>query len=87
MDESKQDQHSQKGVKIDITEGGEASPVDFADIKADSDTETSATETSAPETNEEISELDKVAKERDDYLHHLQRLQAEFDNYRKRTNK
>jgi molecular chaperone GrpE len=30
-------------------------------------------------------ELSRVAAERDDYLGHLQRLQAEFDNYRKRV--
>jgi molecular chaperone GrpE len=34
---------------------------------------------------EQVDELAAVAKERDDYLDALQRLKAEFDNYRKRT--
>ena len=41
-----------------------------------------------PETPEEPEELDALAavtKERDDYLDALQRLKAEFDNYRKRV--
>ena len=33
----------------------------------------------------EPSELDRVSEERDQYLDALQRLKAEFDNYRKRT--
>jgi molecular chaperone GrpE len=34
---------------------------------------------------EVVDELAQVAKERDDYLDALQRLKAEFDNYRKRV--
>ena len=34
---------------------------------------------------EELAELAVVAKERDEYLDALQRLKAEFDNYRKRV--
>jgi hypothetical protein len=34
---------------------------------------------------EEVSELEAVQKERDELLDTLQRLQAEFDNYRKRA--
>jgi molecular chaperone GrpE len=34
---------------------------------------------------EEIDELAAVARERDEYLDRLQRLKAEFDNYRKRS--
>src|SRR2546421_8506845 len=32
-----------------------------------------------------VDELDAVTRERDDYLDRLQRLKAEFDNYRKRA--
>ena len=46
------------------------------------------------ENREEKSELDALKKQAEDkealakgYLEHLQRLQAEFDNYRKRTDK
>jgi molecular chaperone GrpE len=34
---------------------------------------------------EEVDELQETARERDEYLDALQRLKAEFDNYRKRT--
>jgi molecular chaperone GrpE (heat shock protein) len=34
---------------------------------------------------EQVDELAAVAKERDEYLDALQRLKAEFDNYRKRV--
>jgi molecular chaperone GrpE len=37
-----------------------------------------------PVTADEGDELARVAAERDEYLSHLQRTQAEFDNYRKR---
>ncbi len=39
------------------------------------------------ELSEELVELAKVKQERDEYLNHLKRLQAEFDNFRKRTQK
>jgi molecular chaperone GrpE len=38
-----------------------------------------------PETPEQPDPLAAVTKERDDYLDALQRLKAEFDNYRKRV--
>jgi molecular chaperone GrpE len=34
---------------------------------------------------EDVTELTKLAAERDEYLDTLRRLQADFDNYRKRT--
>jgi molecular chaperone GrpE len=37
------------------------------------------------ETVEEVDALAAVTRERDDYLDNLQRLKAEFDNYRKRA--
>ena len=62
-------------------------------------TATEAAEATAAEAADEIAEpvgrplvagspgdtLLEVVAERDDYLEHLQRLQAEFDNYRKRV--
>ncbi len=66
--------------------------------QADAQRDEAADETAA-ETADEIAEpagrppaagspddtLTAVVAERDDYLEHLQRLQAEFDNYRKRV--
>jgi len=37
------------------------------------------------EVQTEVDELSAVTQERDDYLDRLQRLKAEFDNYRKRA--
>jgi molecular chaperone GrpE len=37
------------------------------------------------ENTQEVQELEALAKERDELLDTLQRLQAEFDNYRKRA--
>jgi molecular chaperone GrpE len=45
---------------------------------------TASREASAPSV-ETTPELERVIAERDDYLDHLRRLQAEFDNYRKRV--
>ena len=46
----------------------------------------SASPAPAPEVvDEPADELAQVAGERDEYLDHLRRLQAEFDNYRKRV--
>lgn len=39
------------------------------------------------ETSEEVSETRTVEQERDEYLDALQRLKAEFDNYRKRVHR
>ena len=38
-----------------------------------------------PEQGEPLDELAEARKERDEYLDALQRLKAEFDNYRKRV--
>jgi molecular chaperone GrpE len=38
-----------------------------------------------PEVVEEVDELAEVTRQRDEYLDALQRLKAEFDNYRKRV--
>ena len=52
----------------------------------DARTEEEVVETpETPETPQEPDVLAAVTKERDDYLDALQRLKAEFDNYRKRV--
>jgi molecular chaperone GrpE len=38
-----------------------------------------------PAEGSEVSELDRARAQADEYLDHLRRLQAEFDNYRKRV--
>ena len=43
-----------------------------------------AAETGPEAAAEQPSEIDQLRAERDEYLSHLQRTQAEFDNYRKR---
>jgi molecular chaperone GrpE len=47
--------------------------------------ESSADEQQAEEVPTPVDELTFVTKERDEYLDALQRLKAEFDNYRKRV--
>ena len=42
-------------------------------------------ETGPEEATPEVDPLEQVTRERDEYLDALQRLKAEFDNYRKRT--
>lgn len=37
------------------------------------------------EEQQEVDEVEQLAKERDEYLDALQRLKAEFENYKKRT--
>lgn len=49
------------------------------------ETESDATAESATATVGVVDELAQVKSERDEYLDHLRRLQAEFDNYRKRV--
>jgi molecular chaperone GrpE len=63
-----------------VTGVGSTEPAENAD---DARTEEEVVET--PETPEEPDVLAAVTKERDDYLDALQRLKAEFDNYRKRV--
>jgi molecular chaperone GrpE len=42
-------------------------------------------EEQAPDAAEEVDELTAATRERDEYLDTLQRVKAEFDNYRKRA--
>jgi len=48
-------------------------------------TEEHAERQEVEEQAEEVDGLDAVTRERDEYLDRLQRLKAEFDNYRKRA--
>lgn len=48
-------------------------------------TEEAATAGASEQQTSDAEELVRVAKERDEYLDALQRLKAEFDNYRRRT--
>jgi molecular chaperone GrpE len=43
------------------------------------------TDEHAEQEVQEVDELAALTQERDDYLDRLQRLKAEFDNYRKRA--
>jgi molecular chaperone GrpE len=71
-----------KEEELTVCEEESESQTESADFGADK-------ESSAPseEAHEAVAELAKAWQERDEYLNHLQRLQAEFDNYRKRTQK
>src|SRR5437667_1735148 len=40
-----------------------------------------------PVEQQEVDELEQLTKERDEYLDALQRLKAEFENYRKRVSR
>jgi molecular chaperone GrpE len=58
------------------SEGGAADPIDV-DALAPADLEALATDT--------LDRLEAVTAERDDYLDRLRRLQADFENYKKRS--
>src|SRR5437870_2072370 len=63
-------------------EGRERRPVKVTDkrrVRADQDTEAEAPHTAGSD------EIDAARKAADEYRDHLQRLKAEFDNYRKRV--
>ncbi|HVE94288.1 MAG TPA: nucleotide exchange factor GrpE [Acidimicrobiales bacterium] len=51
----------------------------------DSSTASAGAEELADEISAEFSELDGLIRERDEYLDSLRRLQADFENYRKRV--
>jgi molecular chaperone GrpE len=59
--------------------GGEALAVDEAVEEAEE-----AIAEDVSELAEDVSELDHLTVERDDYLNQLRRLQADFENYKKR---
>lgn len=65
--------HDKHKIKVEAAEQQQAEPESQPEARADGDCE------------ELSAELDAVTQQRDDYLDHLRRLQAEFDNYRKRV--
>jgi molecular chaperone GrpE len=81
MTDRKHTTHDQKRAKADETAAAKAAETAAAAHDADL-TEASVAEVEAPTI---VDELAAVTKERDDYLDHLRRLKAEWDNYRKRV--
>ena len=58
-----------------------------ADVSAGADAEAAAdraAEVAAAEVEEDLGELARVSQQRDEYLDALRRLQADFENYKKR---
>ncbi len=82
-------------INIETDDGKEASATEAVSSKAES----SEPVTDAPYVNDNTGEADKSAEttvdaketglesKNKEYLDHLQRLQAEFENYKRRTNK
>jgi molecular chaperone GrpE len=54
-----------------------------ADVAPDTEADTAA-EVAAAEVEEDLDELTRVSHQRDEYLDALRRLQADFENYKKR---
>ncbi len=76
-----------KGQNLDIKEGSQNGGKITPDVEA-KESETSNVKNLKPDENTlNPEDIEKIIHERDDYLKHLQRLQAEFDNYRKRIQK
>jgi molecular chaperone GrpE len=87
MTDRKHTTHDQKRAKADEAAAAKAgrqaadAPADGADAQTDAP-EARIAEAAAPTVADELA---AVTKERDDYLDHLRRLKAEWDNYRKRV--
>ncbi|MBV9663608.1 MAG: nucleotide exchange factor GrpE [Actinobacteria bacterium] len=62
----------------------DAAAAEAADVVAQAEAAL-ASDASTQRVEGDIAELTKLAAERDEYLDTLRRLQADFDNYRKRT--
>jgi len=58
---------------------------DAADVVAQAEAAIAGDDVSTRSVERDIADLTKLAAERDEYLDALRRLQADFDNYRKRT--
>jgi molecular chaperone GrpE len=85
---NKKDEPTQKGQTIDIKEQVEQPAPDGVQDQPVNDGAPAEAGKAAESTivlNAE--EYNRLRLERDDFLNHLQRLQAEFDNYRKRVQK
>jgi len=74
-------------VPADEGKAGSVVPgsVDSEDLAAASGDGLAEVEELADEISAEFSELDSLVRERDEYLDALRRLQADFENYRKRV--
>lgn len=72
-DEKRPGRGSAAKVEIDVDAAGPGEAGDEAEAGA------------APLPADEAGQLAEVARERDEYLDHLRRLKAEFENYRKRV--
>jgi molecular chaperone GrpE len=78
MTDRKHTTHDPKRAKAAEAEAAKAA-------EAQQEDEAAAAEPEPEQTPEADDELAAVARERDEYLDHLRRLKAEFDNYRKRV--
>lgn len=73
-------------VKTDQSEGvGEEANGEEAVQSPQTPPEVEAADEVEEQATVSAAEYQKICSERDDYLNHLQRLQAEFENYRKRV--
>jgi molecular chaperone GrpE len=73
---------------IDVTEhrdGGDAAPAPAGAADAAASDEDTADGAIGDGGDDVASDLDRAQREAAEYLDHLRRLQAEFDNFRKRT--
>jgi len=66
------------------SEAGEPAPTEDEDVAIEP-SKTPSGQGRGPGPEEPEAELEQVTRERDEYLDSLQRLKAEFDNYRKRA--
>ena len=85
MTDKKRTTHDQKsGKAMKAAKAAEALAADAAPVAGDAAeaTEAQVTEAAAQAIADELAE---VTRERDEYLDHLRRLKAEWDNYRKRV--
>ncbi len=87
FDESKTKDKTKKGQNLDIKEDltKEQNMAPEEDAK-DSDAQ-NVVNLKSDDIALSAEDIEKIIHERDDYLKHLQRLQADFDNYRKRIQK
>jgi molecular chaperone GrpE len=77
MTDRKHKTHDQKRAKATAAQTG--------DVAADAAAEAAEAEIAEAPAQAVADELAAVTRERDDYLDHLRRLKAEWDNYRKRV--
>ena len=80
------DQRRAKAAEAEATQAAEAPDETEATAAEPAPApEAAAAEPAPADASAETAELAAVTRERDEYLDHLRRLKAEFDNYRKRV--